>query len=388
MKRRTIIIIVLSVIAATATTVLIIKANGKPEFELEELRLTMDDESFEKLDNFRSEALEKGFLERSDNDYVPATVEYLGQTIDCTTRLKGDWTDHLGHKKYSFRIKLNEAMEDGLEVFSIQTPMVRDFMNGYVFHELLRDEGVLVNEYRFVELILNDESWGMYCLEEHLTSRLYEKQGRPEGVIYKFKDDLFFQYSMDSMSVDGLIKRSDIKGYGDFKKDDRADLGKEIMERYKFQVPGWTEHFNDTAMAKFYALCDLATAYHAMGWINIRFYYNFENQLMEPIGYDAYPILEWGKPTLGHNSEVVQLDTFITEMIVYEALRDSSIMAEYDKVLDRVSQEDYVNAFMDKHVKDIKFYEEQLQKEFKDYKYDYDFLPNRAKEIREFRSNR
>ena len=82
-----------------------------PEFNLEALRIELDDESYEKLSELRDIAKENRHLERSEDDYVPTTITYRGQTLNGKLRLKGDWMDHLARNKWSFRIKLDDPMQ-------------------------------------------------------------------------------------------------------------------------------------------------------------------------------------------------------------------------------------------------------------------------------------
>ena len=103
--------------------------------------------------------------------------------IEGKFRLKGDWLDHVRNNKWSFRIKLKEEMKDELKVFSVQNPKTRGFLNGYVYYQMLKEERVLTNEFRYVHLYVNDRSWGVYCLEEHLSSRMMSNQNKPIGVI-------------------------------------------------------------------------------------------------------------------------------------------------------------------------------------------------------------
>jgi hypothetical protein len=292
--------------------------------------------------------------------------------------------DHLGDDKWSFRIKLDNAMDDGLQVFSVQNPKARGFLDGYVFHKLLLDEGVLSNEMRFIELIVNGDTWGIYCLEEHLTTRMFTNQGKSNGVILKFNDNTFF--NTENKDLPGLIKAANIKVYGDAKKQKQhkpeVKLAKQIIGDYQKQIDTVYDYFDPQQMAKYYAICDLTTAYHAMGWINIRFYYNFETRMMEPIGYDPYPMMKWGKPYLGKEAKTIVIDPFDTRMIVYSALLNKPINEAYYVSLKKITSIEYVNAFLKKHKKDIDFYESEIQKEY-NYQYDYDFLLNNAAEVQE-----
>ena len=357
-----------------------------PDYKLETLSLTLPDESYEKLSQLKDEARENGFLDRSEDDFVAASVDYKSQFSNAKVRLKGDWIDHLGHNKWSFRIKLENAMEDGLKVFSVQNPKSREFLNGYVFHKLLKQEGVLSNEFRFIHLKVNEESWGVYCLEEHLTNRLISSQKKPPGVIFKFSDNGYFQVAHDeSANTDGLIKSAKIKSYGGLNDgSDQFDLidAQAIMLNYQLQSDNTFDQFDSIITGRYYALCDLTTAYHAMGWINVRFYYNYTTKKMEPIGYDPYPTLEWGLPYLGHHVETTNNDPFETSMIIYKGLKNESIKKAYEIELLRITEPSFVQNFIDKNRSDLEFLEGEIQKEYTDYKYDYDQLINRAAEIR------
>ena len=362
-----------------------------PKFAVDELHLNLSDESFNRLNELRDEAMEKGFLERSPDDYVPADITFRNENSKGKVRLKGDWTDHLGDEKWSFRIKLDYPMTDGLQVYSIQNPQARGYLDGYVYHLLLKEEGILSNEFRFIELFVNEESWGIYCLEEHLTSRMISNQNKPEGIILKYDDSEFFKAEIDSSGSEGLIETAKIKMYGDALDDSqfslKIDRAEQILRDYQKQSDSVFNYFDADAMGRYYAICDLATAYHAMGWINIRFYYNFDTDKMEPIGYDAYPLLEWGKPYLGKKALQAQLDKHNTRMVVYAALLHPTIYDRYNEALNRVIQPDYVEDFLNRHRESLIFLESEIQKEYSDYEYNFDFLKDRATEIRNALNN-
>jgi len=357
-----------------------------PKYKLEKLYLNIDAEQFEKLNKLRVEAIEKGYLERSEGDYVPAEVIYQSNVRTGKIRLKGDWVDHLKSDKWSFRIKLKDPLSDGLKTFSIQEPSTRGHLKGFMFHKLLKQEGILTNEFRFVNLFVNGSSWGAYCLEEHLTSRLISNQNKPEGVILKFKDQAFFEAFTNHQETTGLIKTAEIKLYGDAKKDDRYEKevakAKRIIKDYQFQRDSVYNYFDAEQMGMYYAICDLAAAYHSMGWINIRFYFNFETKKMEPLGYDGYPVLEWGKPYLGHNADAYVGDKFETKMIVYSALKNEAIKKAYDRSLRKLTEPTYVQNFIKKHKAELDFYHDELHKDNRHFHFYENFLLDNTTAIR------
>ena len=360
---------------------------SRPNFEVEKIRISITDQDFEKLRNFKDEALEAGVLKRSKDDYVNCTVVNSADSIQGEMRLKGDWVDHLKDEKWSFRVKLKNPLSNGIKTFSLQSPKSRDFLNGYVFHRLLRYHDILSNEMTFVELMINNESWGIYNFEEHLSERMIASQGRPEGVILNFEDDIFFDAILKEEQLIGLITKAKIKVRGSeyLKKSNKVktDKAKSIIENYQFQRDSLYQYFDADAMAKYYAICDVARAYHAMGWINIRFYYNFKTELMEPIGYDGYPEMDWGLPYLGHQA-IKAVDTkqkYDQVKVVYSALYHDTIRKYYEIYLIQLIDEEHLDQFLKSEMTKIQFFEKEIQKEFRNYKYNRSFLIKNAKAI-------
>jgi hypothetical protein len=390
--KRKIVIVILGLLLLTGGFFWYWNYDPMPRYQLEKLYITIDDEGLEKLEGFRDAALELGYLERSSDDYVKSEIIYRSQVMNGKVRLKGDWTDHLESGKWSFRIKLKVPMSDGLKTFSVQEPSTRGHLKGYMFHKLLKQEGILSNEFRFVNLFVNGTSWGAYCLEEHLSSRVLKSQNRPNGVILKFDDKDFFKAFSNDEETIGLVKNAKIKIYGDAKDDKKfkkqIEIAKQIIKDYQFQKDSMYAHFDAEKMGMYYALCDLAAAYHSMGWINIRFYYNFETDKMEPFAYDGYPIMEWGKPYLGHHAETYAADKYDVKMMVYTALKNEAIKAAYDKALLKVTDPKYVQSFMDKHKLELDFYHKELNSDNRHFHFYEDFLIDNATAIRQALHNK
>ena len=364
-----------------------------PKFRLEKLHIQVKDADMSFLAGLRDSALKIGILQRSPNDFVKARITYQGQTIKGRIRLKGDWMDHLNEDKWSFRIKLKKPLNDSLQTFSVQNPHTRGYLLGYVYHKLLKREGVLSPEYRFVEVYMNNVSWGTYVLEEHFTSRMISNQNKPGGIVLKFDDKLFFDNQVKKLAQKKnipLIRQAEIRVYADaqekseFKEAIRkAEI---ILQNYQHQADTLYNSFDPEKMGAYYAVSDLASAYHAMGWINIRFYFNFKTGKMEPVGYDGYPSsdpMTWGKPYLGFDLNRHKLPKYDVMMIVYSALREKAINEEYVKILKKITDSLYVQQFMNEKRESLDFYESELRKEYRNYRFDKNFLFKNAREIRE-----
>ena len=361
---------------------------NNPELRLEKIHFYVKNPSLAKLSKLRDQALTLGVLMRSPNDYVNANIFYRNESIECKLRLKGDWMDQKKKKKWSLRIKLKQSTADELKTFNVTNPLSRGYLLGYVYHKLLRKEGILSPEYSFVEIYMNDVSWGIYVLEEHLTSRMISSQSEADGVLLKFDDHEFFKAETEeSLSLPvGIIKKAKIRVYGSksVRKEDQGKLkiAKQIIKNYQYQVDTLYNSFDAKKMGTYYAITDLANAYHAIGWINMRFFFNFTTNKMEPVGYDGYPKMDWGKPYLGYNAENAKLDSFDTKMIVYGALQNQIIQKEYISALKKVTDSLYIQQFLEEEISSLDYYESELQKHYPDYHFVDTFLFDNAREIR------
>ena len=161
---------------------------------LQTLYIDLKFKYYQKMLDKRAEALKVGILQTTDEDFVPVQVQLSdGPELDAKIRLKGDWTDHLQGDKWSFRIHLKS---DGqilhFRQFSLQTPETRNFLNEWAFHENLLQEGILTTRYDFINVLLNGDLLGIYAIEEHFAPELIESQGRRQGVIIRFDEDLLW----------------------------------------------------------------------------------------------------------------------------------------------------------------------------------------------------
>lgn len=359
----------------------------KPNFQLDKLYVSISQSDFEKLNQLRLHALDEGVLKRSKDDYVQCGVKFNSDSVAGKIRLKGDWVDHLNDEKWSFRVKLNEGIIDGMETFSLQSPKSRDFLNGYVFHRLLQHHHILSPKMTFVELMVNGESWGIYNFEEHLSSHLTSSQGRGDGIILYYEDELFFDAVQNNREIIGLIAKAKIKVKADKNiADDRVLMANaiNILKNYQQQADSLYYDFHVEKMATYYAICDLARAYHAMGWINIRFFFDAKTQLVEPIGYDGYPIMDWGLPYLGHQAIKAKTTKHKLDQVkvVYSALYRPEIKEAYERILIDIVDETSIEAFKEGILPQINFFEAEIQKEFRRYSYDRTFINKNAEAIR------
>ncbi len=290
----------------------------------------------------RQDALQLGILLAAGSDYVPATVRLGHETeIPVELRLKGDWIDHIAHEKWSFRVRAQgENYVAGMSVFSLHDPSMRTFLNEWAFLRNLRWEGVLAVRYRFVRLVLNGEYRGIYALEESFAKELLESQGRREGPIIRYDEDLVWEYR--AFYDDKFIPR----GANEFHIVDefqsgRVDADPTLSAQRDIAVgllrALWTgerdgaDVFDLQTMAKFLALSDLWGAHHGLIWHNLRYYYNPITARLEPIAFDCDPL----PPQFGLDTVGLPPGAFY---------HDPHLQAAYVRELERISRPGYVES--------------------------------------------
>lgn len=308
---------------------------------LDTLYIEIEPDDLAQIEAKREEALRLGILLASGGDYVPATIRLGHDEIAVELRLKGDWTDHFAYDKWSFRVRvLGENALYGMRVFSLQDPSTRAYLNEWLFLENLRREGVLGVGYRFVRVVLNGEAMGIYALEEGFARELFEAQGRREGLIIRYDEDLVWEYR--AFYEDQLIPRG-VNAFhivDDFQSG-RIDADPALSAQRDVAIGLlrglWTgeraaaDVLDLETMGTFLALSDLWNAHHGLIWHNLRYYYNPITARLEPVAFDTHPLIP-------------DLDPEMVGLPWYVFCRDPHLQAAYVRALARISQPGYVES--------------------------------------------
>lgn len=367
------------------------------DFERQKIQLYINSSGYAKLKSKRDEAIKRGLLQTEDDDWVSAHLIENEEKLDVKLRLKGDWTDHLKGKKWSYRIKMkSENAWNRLQVFSLQSPHTRDMLSEWVYHKMLAKEDVLTPRYDFVTVKLNDGIENVYAYEEHFVKQLPESQNRREGPIVKLSEDAVWQQRLRSKSNLGHmdsdllneIYNSEILPFGEGKiVKDTTQLrlfadAQALMNQMKFGLKPPDEIFDIERMAKFFAIMDVLGAHHSIVWHNLRFYYNPVTQRLEPIGFDGYTELgsmDIGKKFYGQKSSNIHNEKWMDFLM--PLYRNRPFTEAYTTYLSQFSSQEYLNKFFDEIRPGLKDREQFLRRDYYSYKYDEAVVRNRAKEI-------
>ena len=343
------------------------KSNG-----LDTLYIDLPFDSLQSLDDKREEALKIGILFSSDEDYVPAEMHINEEeTVEVEVRLKGDWTDHLEGEKWSLRVHVeNDDQLAGMTNFSLQSPETRLFINEWVFHESMARENIMTTRYKFVNVLINGENYGIYAFEESFTEVLIESQERRQGVIINFDEDMmwrntatFWENSFHKVGefLVTNIWTADINGFRESHVaaspalSSEASMAKDMLYSFQRGELSASEIFDVELMGKYFALSDLWHASHSTTWHNMRFYYNPVSGLLEPIGFDG--------DVFYHVSEY----PVTSEISLNPIFGDLEIRKAYGDALKTFISADYIDQLEQSFAPEIKVFQNAMNWEYRDY---------------------
>ena len=141
--------------------------------DLDNIRLDVPFKSLQSIETKRQNALEKGLLISSDEDFVKAEISQNGKKHKCKIRLKGDLPDHWSNNQISLRVKMEDSNIDGLLNFALQRHGTRQDTGQWLFLNSLKEEDIMTVDFDFVNLELNGKSLGVYAKEGHFSNDIF-----------------------------------------------------------------------------------------------------------------------------------------------------------------------------------------------------------------------
>ncbi len=291
----------------------------------------------------------------------PANIKINGDNYRVKIRTKGVRNIHwMSKDKTSYKIDIiGDKRIWGLEEFSFQKPITRNYTYEYIFHELLGYVGLIKIKYFFVNLYINDQNLGVYAVEESFSKELIERQKLRNGPIFGISEEFGEVYP--NIKYELYSDRYWVNDYPEM----TSNLFS-VLNNIRNGDAHVNEHFDIDKWAKYFAIIDLTGSYHGSLAKSVKKYYNPTTALFEPIGYDLHK-------GAGNFENFILLD-FLQEK------RPACIYLCDHKTW-------YLNFFLDENknlnYKFINLYIEYLKK-FTDEKFIKEFLEKNNKELKKF----
>ncbi|WP_193743046.1 MULTISPECIES: CotH kinase family protein [Prochlorococcus] len=339
---------------------------------------------FDKIINARNKAFTKSILITSKEDIAKANISKGGETLRAKIRLKGDRLNHLAGKKWSYRIKIRDNKSVyGMRKFSLQSPQTRNYFSEFIFHLLLKDEGLPSLRYKFVELYINGKNLGTYALEEHFDKILIENNKFREGPILSLDENPYWLEASNSIGLkskepnnfdEEVLTRSievfkEKQIFANPKLKNQYFLGVNLLERFLNNDLKTSEVFEIKKLASFIAIVDLTGSEHSLYWNNMRFYLNPVTKKFIPIGFDA----QGGNKILNLSNNKGALARFF---------EDENFVKEYLKALERISKNEFWDEFLKRNNTLIKKELKYLKSSYHWYRFDKKYINHNQQVIR------
>ena len=384
----------------------IIKLNLMSAFtknKLETIYLEVGQETILGLELQRQLKAEKGGnLSDEEKIYLPGKIKLNNEDYDIKLRTKGVRQIHWINKdgtSYKIDIRGDKRLW-GMEEFSLQKPITKNYTYEYLFHNLLGHTGLVNIKYFFVNLYLNDQNLGVYAVEESFSKELVERQKKRNGPIFSLKEELgeYFpniKYELYSES---------------FWANQHPKLTKDLfsilnnLKGEKFDV---NNHFDIEQWAKYFALMDLTGAYHGSLLKSVKLFYNPTSALFEPIGYDLHKgagifnnfvlidFLQEESATFKRKCSYICLHEkwYMKFFKLDNGEINFKFVKKYIDYLIKYSSDDFVTDFLSKYDEDLLKYNNAIYKDYSKsdkinytgagfFVYDKNYLYDRAKLIR------
>ena len=257
------------------------------------ISIDMNQKNVIKIENNRKNILDflgdeqKEFKHIVPFDEASSFIIYKNKRLKSDIRLKGDRRIHFEDKlNSSYRLDIKkEEVFDGMSKFSIQKPRIRNYLNEWIFHELLGEGGLVKLNYDFYNFYLNGNFLGYYSIEESFGKALLERNKRRNGPIFS----LFEMFTEISDK-----KKFEVYNKKYWEKEENISITKSAIQKLNNFLVGKTkleEVFDLEKWAWFFAVTDLTYTYHGVAFKSVKFYYNPINGKFEPIGFDGHKLV-------------------------------------------------------------------------------------------------
>ena len=251
------------------------------ENELENVILKIDQKNLYNLELQRKNKL-KGLTEKVEK-FSRATLNFKGDNYNIKLRVKGDRVLHWYDKNQtSYRIDLRgDDRIWGLEEFSVQKPITRNYVYEYIFHKLLDINNLIGLKYFFVNLNVNDTNQGIYAVEEGFSKELIERNKKRNGPIFGVEETISSNYP--KIEYDLYSERYWLSS--------RAELINNAylkLNNLKNEADVVSDIFDLEKWATYFAIIDLTGGFHGSIPKSVKLFYNPVTAKFEPIGFDGH----------------------------------------------------------------------------------------------------
>lgn len=368
--------------------------------KLEKIDLSLSQESILGIEFQRKNRGKQNLSEdiiKQLSDYYDGSILYNEENYPIKLRVKGDRKIHFENfHTTSFKVDLRRYKRLwGLEEFSLQKPIVRNYIYEFIYHKLNHEVGNISLTYKAVDLSLNGINRGVFIIEEGFSNQLIERHGKRNGPIYTGIDELSGEYPEISYEAYSEM-------YWVSENIDLLRAGYSILNNIKENNNIYENYLSWEQWAKFFAITDLMQTYHGALPRNLKIFYNPVIGKIEPISFDGhygtadfsnFIILDF----LNQNSNCQwicdQREWFLRFLLNKSNMPRTKFIEMYINQLIKITDPVFIKEFLKKYDREINELNNAFYKDFSKsdqifwkgwvpYVYEEDYLIERSKKIR------
>ena len=249
--------------------------------DLENVTLKINQKNLYNLELQRKNKLE-GLTNQTDK-FSRATLNYNQNNFKIKLRVKGDRVLHWYDKdQTSYKIDLRgDDRIWGLEEFSVQKPVTRNYIYEYIFHKLLEANKLISLKYFFINLSLNDTNQGIYAVEESFSKELIERNKKRNGPIFGVEEIKSLNYPKIEYDLYS-------KNYWETNHSELIENAYSKLSEIKNDIVNIDQIFDLDKWSTYFAIIDLTGNFHGSIPKSVKLYYNPVTAKFEPVGFDGH----------------------------------------------------------------------------------------------------
>ena len=314
--------------------------------EIENLEINIDSKSWNMILNYRDSIIDKNIVLKRFEKKYPAKIKFKNHLYDAKISLTGQTAEHVEFKnKISFSIILKNNQILGMNKFAVMHPHARGYLTDWIGTKLLIVNGAIGIRTNFINVSINNSNKGLYLIEERFSKELMEHNNLKNTFIMKINEDgstkLYNKKKTSSLhkKVYKLIdKKVDSLFNGCVLKNNIFDLDK---------------------LALVSVVSDVLNQKHALFFDNLRFYYNSDSKLLEPIAREwGYLRVETKTPSKRlisipsdsvyeiNSSQLSYHWQLINHKVLGKIINSESFRSSYLKYVDKICSENYLDTIL------------------------------------------
>lgn len=347
------------------------------------LKVQFSKDSWNSILTKRGQYLKTDVILASKQDFVNASLTYKDSVYQVKLRLKGDWTDHLDGKHWSYRVHSQDTIL-GMQRFNLHYPSRKGYSYQWLFFKACEYEGIITPFHDFIWLAFNSDTI-LYQIEEHFDFPMLIRNGLPKSPIVRFDESqpweglasgIEWTHKMDSIyyykaEIDAF-RTSNITN--DSVLSLQYEVAKSKLEGFRNHKLKTEEVFHIPSLAKYFALCDLFGGAHGLRWHNVRYYFNSEDQLLYPIAFDN---------SCGNTGMSISMKKEgLNKDFMKDIFNSKQFTKAYFKEVHKITSKDYIDHLLEQITPEHKQIIRLLKLEFPHYDFSSKFLFQNADQIR------